>query len=83
MIYQEIQKKIKYIIRKVLLNDISDYNRYKRWFFGTDVSGQIVLPVIMVKNIQTNTFLGSVFDGERIGSLNFYHNYLHHRHFGD
>ena len=35
----------------------------------------------MVKNIQTNTFLGSVFNEKRIGSLNFYHNFLHHRRF--
>ena len=35
----------------------------------------------MVKNIQTNTFLWSVFNEERIGSLNFYHNFLHHRRF--
>jgi hypothetical protein len=35
----------------------------------------------MVKNIQTNTFLGSVFDEEHAGSHNFAHNFLHHRHF--
>ncbi len=39
------------------------------------------LPVKMVKNIQTNTFLGSVFDEEHAGSHNFAHNLLHHRHF--
>jgi hypothetical protein len=51
--------------------------------FGPDVSRQKSLPVIMAKKIQTNNFLGSAFDGERIGSLNFYHNFLHHRRFGD
>ena len=35
----------------------------------------------MVKNIQTNTFLGSVFDEEHAGSHNFAQNPLHHRHF--
>ncbi len=35
----------------------------------------------MVKNIQTNTFLGSVFDEKHAGSHNFAHNFLHHRHF--
>jgi hypothetical protein len=35
----------------------------------------------MVKNIQTNTFLGSVFDEEHAGSHNCDHNLLHHRHF--
>lgn len=35
----------------------------------------------MVKNIQTNTFLGSVFDEEYAGSHNFAQNLLHHRHF--
>ncbi len=35
----------------------------------------------MVKNIQTNTFLESVFDEEDAGSHNFAHNFLHHRHF--
>ncbi len=35
----------------------------------------------MVKNIQTNTVLGSVFDEEHAGSHNFTHNLLHHCHF--
>jgi hypothetical protein len=35
----------------------------------------------MVKIIQTNTFLGSVFDEEHAGSHNFAQNLLHHRHF--
>jgi hypothetical protein len=35
----------------------------------------------MVQKFQTNTFLASIFNEERIGSLNFYHNFLHHRRF--
>ena len=47
----------------------------------TDVSEQKNLPVKMVQKFQTNTFLASIFNEERIGSLNFYHNFLHHRRF--
>ncbi len=40
------------------------------------------LPLIMVKRFKP-ILLGSAFDGERIESPNFYHNFLHHRRFGD
>ncbi len=36
----------------------------------------------MVKNIQFNTFLGSVFDEEHAEIHNFDPNFLHHCHFG-
>ncbi len=53
----------------------------KNMLFRTDVRRRFGFSLIMVQKMSTNTFLGSVFNGEHAGSLNFNHKLRLHCHF--